>query len=803
MSKLRLLLLFLCLLASIYACSPIKHISQDGYLLSKNKVECKSDAISSSDLKNLIKQDPNGTFLGVKWGMYFYSLSSVGPDSTVGFFSRNVFRTLGSKPVELNPALTSRSVADMKTFLQTKGVFGASVRDTLVAPRRLFAPWTRYQRRRNVVYKVEIPCRYKVNELSLSCEDSVLRSKIEPTMKSSPITKGSYYDEEKLGQLRSSISASLRESGYYAFGEKYISYVVDTALGNNSLNIELVVSNPQMRQGEEVVETSHKPYKIRQIFIYPDYYPATSSYHVPIKDTITIFHKPHRKMKASKLNFIRSEHNSIKYKPLIRSVLLQNGDLFSPSISKSTRSALSQLQNFKYIDISFMADNTSTADTLPLDCLIRLSMAKPIKLSTSFEMNFSAVNNSINLQQTSSLGSEFNIGFTHNNLLRGAEIFSSNLKAAAEVRSDIFSSNKEGSLWNWFNAFEMGFDVGIELPRFLAPFSTRLYSMRFRPHTSIKLAYNIQKRTYYDRKISTINYEYSWQSSPANSFFLSPVEINFVDMEITDEAYANLISSLDKRIQYQMSDHLVMDARFSFVHNGQLSSQNKKSFNYFRANIETAGNLLYLISKLSNQTPNPQGEYELFSVPYSQYVRGDFDFVHYYATGKKSRLVYRFFAGAGWYYGNARSLPYEKSFFAGGANNIRAWQLRELGPGSSSPQNDYDKSQTGDLTFGASVEYRFPLFSILEGAAFVDAGNIWTWKEQDGLSGGSFAADRFFKEIAVGAGLGLRLNIQFLILRFDVAAKAYDPSARQGSRFVLPNTKFKDLQIQFGIGYPF
>ena len=172
----------------------------------------------------------------------------------------------------------------------------------------------------------------------------------------------------------------------------------------------------------------------------------------------------------------------------MRSILLQNGDLFSPTMAKITRSALSQLQNFKYIDISFTPDNSSLSDTLPLDCLIRLSMSKPIKLSASFEMNFSAVNNSIALQQSSSLGSEFNIGFSHNNLLKGAEIFSTNIKTAAEVRSDIFSSDKQGSLWNWFNAFELGFDIGIELPRFLAPFSTRLYSMRFRPHTSIKLA---------------------------------------------------------------------------------------------------------------------------------------------------------------------------------------------------------------------------------------------------------------------------------------------------------------------------
>lgn len=802
MSKLKQYLLFVIVISFFCACSPTKHLSKDGYLLSDNKLVCDSKLINSSDLNNLIKQDPNGSFLGIKWGMYFYSLSERGDDSVVNFFSRNVFRRLGSKPVELNTKLVKRSIADMNTFLQTKGVFNAKITDSLAPVRRSYAPWSFYKRRKKVIYTVEIPSRYKINEFNISSEDSAIKAKVENILSDSPILSGDYYDEEVLGQLRSTINNNLRQNGYYAFSEKYISFLIDTNLNSNSLNIELQIANPYSKQNDTIVKSTHKPYKIRNIFVYPDYYPVTSAYHKPITDTVRHFHKPHKNVKLSRFEFICSDYNSIKPKPIMRSILLQNGDLFSPVIAQNTRNALSQLKNFKFIDISFTPDNNSTADTLPLDCLIRLSMAKPINLTTSFEMNFSAVNNSINLQQSSSLGSEINIGFSHNNLFKGAEIFSTNIKTAAEVRSDIFASDKEGNLWNWFNAFELGFDMGIELPRFLAPFSTRLYSMRFRPHTSIKLAYNIQKRTYYDRRISTLNYEYSWQSGAANSFFLIPIEINFVDMEITDAEYASLIASLDKRIQYQMSDHLVMDTRFSFIHNGQAVSKTR-DFNYFRANVETAGNLLYLISNLIKQTPNAQNQYEVLGIPYSQYVRGDFDFVHYHSIGRKSKLVGRIFAGAGWYYGNAKSLPYEKSFFAGGANNIRAWQLRELGPGGYQSNNQYDKTQTGDMTLGMNIEYRFPIFSVLEGAAFIDAGNIWNWREQANNQGGSFDISTFYKEIAVGTGIGLRINIEFLLLRLDLAAKVFDPAKPESERFVLPHNKLKDLQLQFGIGYPF
>ena len=413
-------IIFVVILVLACSCSPLKHISEDGYLLSKNKVECDSKLINTSDLNNLIKQDPNGTFLGVKWSMYFYSLSGRGADSTVNYISRNVFRRLGSKPVELNPALVKRSVSDMKTFLQSKGVFSPEIKDTLVSVKKFFAPWSEYKQRREVIYKVSIPCRYKVNEFTISTEDSVLRQKIEEIAAQNPITSGSYYDEDKLGDLRSSISSSLREQGYFAFNEKYITFVIDTALNNNLLNVELRVALPYAKQGDSLVEMKHKPYKIRKIYVYPDYYPETSANYTPPTDTLTFFHKPHKNVKLSRFEFILSQHNSIKPKPIMRSILLQNGDLFSPSMAKITRSALSQLQNFKYIDISFTPDNSSLSDTLPLDCLIRLSMSKPIKLSASFEMNFSAVNNSIALQQSSSLGSEFNIGFSHNNLLKGA-----------------------------------------------------------------------------------------------------------------------------------------------------------------------------------------------------------------------------------------------------------------------------------------------------------------------------------------------------------------------------------------------
>ncbi|MBO5844573.1 MAG: hypothetical protein J6Q96_06870, partial [Bacteroidales bacterium] len=384
------------------ACAPSKFIKEDGYLLSNTKVECNSKLIEKSDLKNLIKQDPNGRFLGIKWGMYFYSLSEVGDNDSINFLSRRVFRTLGSKPVEINNKLTRNSVEDMKIYLSSKGVFNAKVKDSLTLVRRWYAPWTTYKKRRNVIYKVEIPNRYKVNNFSLFTKDNSLKEEIYSLKSLDKIKKGDYYDEDVLKEIRTEVTSTLRSNGYFAFGENYIEFAVDTNLNSNALNIEMIVNPPYKIENDTLIESIHKPYKINKVFVYPDYYPSTSSLYTPPIDTSIVFHQQTKKSKGSKLYFIRSEHQSIKDKPIARSILLQKNNLFSPALAKNTFAALSQLQNFKYIDISFIPlESKNEEDTLSLDCLIKLSMAKPINLTSSFEFNFSNANNSLNIENTS------------------------------------------------------------------------------------------------------------------------------------------------------------------------------------------------------------------------------------------------------------------------------------------------------------------------------------------------------------------------------------------------------------------
>jgi outer membrane protein assembly factor BamA len=372
------------------------------------------------------------------------------------------------------------------------------------------------------------------------------------------------------------------------------------------------------------------------------------------------------------------------------------------------------------------------------------------------------------------------------------------------MRSDIFSSRVDTiSRWSLVNALEAGIDFGIEFPRFLIPFGTKFYSMQFLPHTTIKAGYNFQKRTYFERSIFNLNYGYSWNYSTKYTHAIIPIDINFVKVNITSQEYVDFISNLDRRIRYQYSDHLVTASRYSFVYNSQKINK-KEDFLYFRFNIESAGNIINLVNKTAKSSQNDLKQYTIFGIPYNQYVRTDFDIKKYIYLTEKQSLVFRSYGGIGVPYGNSTGLPYEKSFFSGGNNNHRAWELRELGPGSSKmdqTQLRYDRS--GDIQIGGNIEYRFPIYSVFEGAAFMDVGNVWTLYDQKDMEGGQFEFNRFYNELALGSGLGLRLNLQFIIVRFDFAIKLWDPAKDLSDRWVLPNTEFSNIKLNFGIGYPF
>lgn len=799
----RIFVLFLLsIIVLLNACSPYKHITDNGYLLNRNIINLDNKTLKKEDFQNLIKQDPNGDFLFVKWSMYFYSLSPKGEDSNMNFINRNIFRNLGSKPVEYSEALGYRSANEMKKYLIVKGCFDSKVEDSLVFTRKWYNKKKINPKKVNKIYNIYIGNRYLIDTFTYTYQDTILGQDLRKIMHNSPLKKGIYYDEELFTLERDRIERGLREEGYYDFVKENIIFKIDTNKSLSTAKVDISINNPKSKDSS--IEIFNK-YKIRRIYVMPYQERSSIEGKVFTYDTNIFYHRPRENYGLNQYYYISQNPSQINPKPILRSILFQYDSLYSPLQAEKTYSALSNLKNFKFIDISYskVSDSTKLSDTLMLDAFIRLSLDKPILFSTSLEANFSASTNSVTDNNPSNFGLQYGVGLQHKNLFKNAEIFSSNLKFAIELRSDIFNKSDSLNTWNFVNAFETGIDFGIEFPRFLIPFGTRFYSMQFLPHTSLRGGYNFQKRPYFERSIFNLNYGYSWNNQNKYFHWIMPVEINLVKMNITNSDYADLIKTFDKRIQYQTSDHLVMNTRYSYVYNGQELNK-KKDFRYLRLNAEIAGNALYLISSAFSAPKNSNKEYIVFTIPFSQYIRTDFDYKKYSYLNSDNVFVFRAFGGVGIPYGNASALPYEKSFFAGGANSLRAWQLRELGPGSSQKDNSilrFDRS--GDISLGANFEYRFPIAGIFEGASFVDIGNVWTIKEQIGLEGGQFQADRFFKEIAAGIGLGIRVNIQFLIVRLDFAAKIWDPSKDIEERLVIDNTKLKDINVNLGIGYPF
>ncbi|MDO5760661.1 MAG: hypothetical protein Q4Q06_06520, partial [Bacteroidota bacterium] len=471
--KLQILFLSIVLLLLFGACSPNKHLSKDGYLLSKNKIHINSKeyGIGKNDVVNYVKQDPNHKVFGMKVGMYIYSITRPIDDTACNFFEKYVFRTIGEKPEELNDKHTRTSIKNISNYLKSQGCFSAKVSDSLSMVRKWYAPWSYYKKRRVENYIIEIPYRAKVDTFYLETQDKKLYSEILPLIKKDQVKKGDWYNESILGQIRSNVASAMQDKGYYAFNSSYINFEIDTTEGTDKTKIKMMVKNPVDDLGNE---TSHKPYKISKIYIYPNYIPSTSPDYLPPIDTTFLFYKPQKNFSTIPIYFINNtEKPIIKYKTLRRCIVVQKNHLYSPDINKSTYSALFQLRNFKYVDMYYEPIAPFDEDTLRLANYIRLTMTKPISLSSSFELNYTANNNNnLNYGNSSNFGTEGNLSFTNKNIFHGAEIFTINLKLAAEINSKIFFGEHDAKGWEIFNAFESGIDFGLELPRFLAPFST-------------------------------------------------------------------------------------------------------------------------------------------------------------------------------------------------------------------------------------------------------------------------------------------------------------------------------------------
>ncbi len=424
---------------------------------------------------------------------------------------------------------------------------------------------------------------------------------------------------------------------------------------------------------------------------------------------------------------------------------------------------------------------------MTLDCNIQLTSLSP----QSFNIELEGTNS------TGNLGGALNLIYQHKNLFRGAELFSLKLKGAYEASNTLK------------NTQEYGAETSLRIPKFILPvLNSERFVKKYNPITQLLLSFNYQALPYYTRTMASGSFGYTWKAGSYQEHIINPLQLNIVKLppnSIDSVFNAKLESS--SFLAYSYRDVMILGGNYSYIYNNQ-DILKARDYWFLRINAEMSGNLLSIAEKLSG-AKKTNGSYYVYGLPFAQYVKTDFDLRYNYKFNDVSSIVYRAFVGVGIPYGNSLAIPFEKQFFAGGANGIRAWQVRTLGPGSFKPDSTI-LNQTGDIKLEANTEYRFKLFWILEGALFIDAGNIWTYNYDPSQEGSQFKFNNFYKDIAVGTGTGFRFDFKFVVGRIDLGLKLRDPAITSGSKWIISNRPYRfnfgsngDLAFVLAIGYPF
>ena len=486
-----------------------------------------------------------------------------------------------------------------------------------------------------------------------------------------------------------------------------------------------------------------------------------------------------------------------QYRPaLFRNLLQMKSDsLYRLEDARHTFESFSRLRQFRFIDIQFQEPDLISGSNL-LDSYIRLAPLS--KQSVSFDIE--GTNTSGNF------GVAGNTSYLHRNMFRGAEMLRLNFRGAIERQQRTVRGNPE-----YFNTREIGTEASLTFPKIMGPRQIVSAFDDFLPKTVFTVGYNFQRRPEYTRTISNIKFGYNWMTSEYRQNIWNLVDFNMVRLYQFDPDFINLIEDL--YIKSSFTDHLILASNYSVVYNTQrLGSM--QNYVYLRFNAESAGNLFYLFSETLNRplyqsvdtiTNNTSEYYRILNTRFAQYIKSDLEFRYGYIIDKYNALIGRAFIGVGFPYGNFDVLPFEKKYFTGGANGIRAWQVRSLGPGTYRGPEDAYPNQSSDIKLEANLEYRFKLIAFMEGAFFLDAGNIWAINNKDNRPGAQFKFNKFYRQIALGTGTGLRLDFSYFIFRLDVGMKLRDPSQNSGNGWIIGKRNFTgdDFNLSFAIGYPF
>ena len=729
-------------------CSTTKTVPENDALYTGSKVDITSTETPAkqrkalrSSLEGLIRPRPNSKLLGMPFKLWIYNLGS---EKGIGKFLR---RKYGEPPVLLSRFNLDRNVLLLDNWMENRGFFHVKVTgDTTIKNKQASAK-----------FEVVTGTEYKIRNIEFPADSGALETAINATKPKTLLKQGAPFNLDIIKGERTRIDIELKEKGFYYFSGEYLIIETDTTIGNNEVNMYLRVK-------PETPAEARQTYRINDVFIYSNYNLNTASEDTSMK--YAEFYSGYYVIDSAKM-----------YKPTVfeQSMQFDPGDLYSRKDHNTTLSRLINLGNFKFVKNRFQPVMDSGE----------------IKLNTYYYLT-PTPRNSLRAEVTGTsktnnlTGSQVTLSWRNRNTFRGAEQLAFNVFGGSEVQ---ISGNLGRS-----NTFRVGGEATLSVPRFVIPFLNVRNPGEFVPRTNLLVGYELLNR----QKLYTLNsirgnYGYTWKESLQKEHQLNPVSINYVKpLNVTPE-YATRMR-LDPTLARIIEQQFIIGSTYNYNYN-QLAGSTNRTGLYFNSLIDLAGNILGLATKANFKTGDTV---TLFGTRFSQYAKTELDTRYYLQVGGKSQWANRIIVGFGYPYGNSEQLPFVKQFFAGGNNSLRGFRSRTVGPGKFRPDIDPNKfflpDQSGDIKLEINTEYRPKLFSIVEGAVFIDAGNVWLLNEDKNRPGAKFTKN-FLNELAVDAGVGVRLDLTILLLRLDFAVPLRVPYASKP-----PNN---GIVINLAIGYPF
>lgn len=812
------LFVFLC----FNACNPAKHIAEDqyvyrnpGFLDYGSNIIIENDDIKIVELANIIKQQPNRRILGLfRFHMWMYPKDTLKIQEKIAenhlkHDQKNLERleagkdTLEYKPCGIekrmkkgepvaiyDSLLTQKTTNQMNLYLIKKGYFHNVVRDSVI--------FNDKKQTATVYYLVDTREPYTIRNITYNINDDLLKKYVNFYKATSVLDSGAVFDIDLLEKERNSVTTYLRDRGYHFFTKDYITFEIDSTLGVNQVDIFMNFENIKKKSPinpDEVIEVTHKRYQINKIFINTDYSPD-------LGDDIYNYDST----EYNGLIFLYQDELRYSTKLLSQFVFVSAGEMYRQKDIESTLRRFNSSGVFRSVNIRYeISDEDPTG--LSLDCYINLRPSK----RQAFSMQADGTNKGGNL------GIRGNVSYSNKNTFKGAELFQFSVSGSIEEQPLFEEQADEGTVVQQvipFNTMEFGPQLSLNFPKFLLPIAPDRFKKTFQPRTVLSAALNLQSRPDYSRNLQSYSWTYEWGKT--NDQNLNTVyhryqllEFNIWDIRKESQTFIDYLGDLNNAaLSSSYSDHVILGSQYSVTYSSSLFHTGKDKV-LAKGTFGAAGLLLRSIHQfmdkkdLFNVSQNESGKYKLIGIPYSQYVRVEGDIRYYHTFNQSSKVVFRAAGGIGLPYGNGESLPFEKSFYTGGANGLRAWKARTIGPGSyKAVGNESIPDKIGEILIEGNIEYRFDMLGAFEGAFFVDIGNVWTL---DSVKQGSKFTTDFWREFAIGVGFGARFDFDFFIIRLDLGTPIHDPRRNLGKRWLWTDGDNYPMSFNwnFGIGYPF